>query len=823
MIQLHKKQAFTGWKILQSAILLLIWIAPYVFSMNTPQSVQLNGIVSDEDGKPVPELEVWIQPPGEQLQIIHTDISGAFEYTGDKAGEYRISLNKEGYFRVIDQSLILNEGLNEISFTVNHEREIHEEIEVFSSSQNINPLVTSHSDTLVAREIRDIPVPSTHDLRSSLQILPEVVRDNSGKLHIAGGRTGETRYLLDGFDIGDPVTGELSVRINVDSVSAAEVESGRYGTQYGNAGAGVLALDTAAGDDRWRAGATNFFPGISVQRGIHLTSWYPRFTLSGPLRKERAWFSEALSVLHTLSLIDGLPRDEDSVSQWAGDNMLRLQIKLSPKNMLQANFLYNQYRGSNLGLSPLTPISTTRKERSYRSFFSVKEQVWSGRTFYELGAAADHSHSESLPHGFEPYRITPDGSTGNYFESLREKSRRWQAFGSMSMPTRNWRGNHDFQFGFNISELGWDHNANRNSIEIVRTDNSVVQRVDFSGSSQFKITDFQAGIYAHDAWRVSRPLILQLGIRGDWDRILQRFTVSPRIAANLLPFSSDDSKFTASWGVFLQPITLSSFGPAFDQQRSDIFYDDTGTIPIYGPLISSFFLPEDHLNQPRFYTLSLGWEQRFGKNTYIELNFVQRNERLGLAYENESGNSDENIFVLQNRRRDRYRSFQASVRHSFSDKTGISASYVRSSNRTNRVFDYSLDTLVFTPQEKGPLDWDAPNRFVSSGWTPIPIWKLFLSYFFEYRTGFPFSVVNERQQVVGPANSLRFPNYFGLNLGIEKRIRLFKREWAVRLTILNINGHSNPDGVINNIDSPDFMKFVGGQKRSISARLRLIG
>ena len=102
-------------------------------------------------------------------------------------------------------------------------------------------------------------------------------------------------------------------------------------------------------------------------------------------------------------------------------------------------------------------------------------------------------------------------------------------------------------------------------------------------------------------------------------------------------------------------------------------------------------------------------------------------------------------------------------------------------------------------------------------------WGLFLSYFFEYRTGFPFSIVNEQYQLVGPANSMRFPDYINLNLGIEKRIRFLTRNWAVRLTILNITGHDNPSAVINNIDSPDFMKYLGAHKVSLSARLRLVG
>jgi hypothetical protein len=801
---------------------LLLLVLPAISAAAAPQSIILRGSVADEDGKPVADLEVRIQASAGEVSTVYTDVAGMFEYSAAAAGEYRLSFSKSGFFRLDNQPVRLSEGVNEGSFTVHHEREIHEEVEVYSSSESIRPLDTSHSEDLIAREIRDIPVSSTHDLRSSLQTLPEVIRDQTGQLHIAGGRVGEIQYLLDGFDIGDPVTGSFSARVNVDSVHDAEVESARYDAQYGNAGAGVLDLNTASGDDRWRASATNFIPGISAERGIHLTSWYPRFTLSGPLRKERAWFYEALGVQHTLSLVEDLPRDADSVSQWAGDNMFRTQIKISPKNLLQVSYLYNQRNASNLGLGPFSPIETTRDLGDYRSFIAFKEQIWSGRTFYELGIAADYGHSEILPHGFEPYRLTPEGSSGNYFESVRQKTRRWQGVGSVTMPTRRWRGTHDIQFGFNASETGWTHTSYRNVIEVVRADETVAQRTSFSGFPGFHLTSAFAGVYGHDAWRVTRALVVHAGIRVNWDRIVQRVTPSPRISVNFLPFRDDRTKLTASWGVFLQPVTLSTLGPAYDQDRSDVFYGQPGFPPVFGPVTSSFVLPAEPLKQPRFYAVSLGVEQSLGRNTSAKFNFTRRQGRFGLAYENTEPDRPEQVFVLRNNRRDSYRSFQISFRHSFSDRASVSGSYTRSSARTNQVFDYSLDTLVFNSQESGPLAWDAPNRLISSGWTPIPFWDLFFSYFFEYRTGFPFSLINELQQLVGPANHERFPDYMSLNLGVEKRIRLFKRGWAVRLTVLNVAGHKNPDGVVNNVDSPNFMKFSGGQKRAYSARIRLL-
>jgi len=817
------KKGSVGEVSLKIAFGFLVLYVSAIFAWSAPEGVRLRGNVVDEDGKPVAGLEIRIQSPDQQVFVTQSDAAGLFAYSASVAGNYRFSCNKSGFFRVTAQAFELKEGLNQISFTVNHETEIHEKVEVYSTDESIQPLVTSHQETLIAREIRDIPVSSTHDLRNSLEVLPEVVRDNSGQLHIAGGRTAETQYLLDGFDIGDPVTGNFSARVNVDSVRSAQVESGRYSSQYGNAGAGVLTMDTAVGDDQWRAGATNFLPGVSLEQGIHLSSWYPRLTLSGPIHKDRAWFSEALSIQRTFSLVQNLPSNANSITQWAGDNMLRTQIKLTPKNMLQGSFLYNQLNASHIGLSPFSPISTTQKLRLYRSFVSLKDQMWSGRTFYEIGIAVDSSHTESRPQGSEPYELTPNGSSGNYFEARHQDTRRWQALGSMSKPSRHWHGTHDLQFGFNASEIEWNQVSRRSSIEVIRADGTVAQQTEFFGPAQFNLSDALAGAYAHDVWHVVRPLVLQFGIKTEWDRVTQRITPSPRISANILPFKSDRAKLSVAWGIFVQPLTLSSLGPAYDEQRSDLFYQLPPKPLLIGPVISRFQLPDDGLRQPRFYTMSLGWEEAIGGNSHVGFDVTQRNGRLGLAYEQFAHNNNENIFLLQNNRRDRYRSVQFSFRHSFSDQASISANYTRSGTRSNRVFDYSLQTIVFTPQQSGPLNWDAPNRFISSGWAPAPLWGLFLSYFFEYRTGFPFSIVNEQQQVVGQANQTRFPDYLSLNIGIEKRVHLFTKKWAVRLTILNVTSRSNPDSVINNVDSPDFMKFAGGSKRALSARVRLVG
>src|ERR1051326_204444 len=186
----------------------------------------------------------------------------------------------------------------EIIVTLNHEYEIRSQLDVVSTPDEVVPEQTRHEEELVAKEIREDPVPSSHTLQNFFPTIPGVVQDNSGLLHVAGGRVEDTLYTLDGFELNNPATGLFDARVNVDAVRAADVASGRYGSQFANAASGVLALQTDTGDDHWRFGTTNFLPSLSFQRGTHLGNWFPRLTVSGPIQKGGAWFSDAASLQH---------------------------------------------------------------------------------------------------------------------------------------------------------------------------------------------------------------------------------------------------------------------------------------------------------------------------------------------------------------------------------------------------------------------------------------------------------------------------------------------------------------------------------------------
>ena len=96
-------------------------------------------------------------------------------------------------------------------------------------------------------------------------------------------------------------------------------------------------------------------------------------------------------------------------------------------------------------------------------------------------------------------------------------------------------------------------------------------------------------------------------------------------------------------------------------------------------------------------------------------------------------------------------------------------------------------------------------------------------YTLDWRTGFPFTSVDDNYQVVGAAGSRRFPNYLAFSPGLEWRFHFRGSYFGLRGSIENITGSENPLVVNNVVDSPQygtFSEFVG---KAFTARLRLIG
>lgn len=797
--------------------IVLVCIFPPALHAQGQQS-ELRGQIVDEDGQPVSRVEVTAHWGVNSSAVAYTDDAGKFGIPRITDIHVSLDFSKPGFFRVENRVVALQPGANEATFTMNHETEMRQQVQVASKPTQIDPDTTSHQETLVQHEIVNIPVPSSHNLQSSLVTMPGVLQDSAGNLHVAGARQSQTEILLDGFEINDPASGTFTSRVDIDTVEASTVDTGGYGAQYAHASAAVLSLDTTNGDDKWRFGTTNFFPGVSFKQGVRFGNWFPRLSFSGPIVKKRAWFSEALSLQHDLTFISGLPPGQGFGSQWAGDSLLRGQVMLSPRQIVQTSFLYNRLSSPQMGLGPFTPPSTTTDDESRRYFTSLKDLIWVGSTLFQIGGAVDTGGGNDTPAGTAPYVVSPSAASGNYFQKLKQQSRRLQLIGSVTSGPLNFFGKHTLSAGWNWDWIDSSQQGSRSAIDFVRADGTLADQATFSGPAEFRLANTQAGGFAQDQWQPVKSVVVSAGVRADWDRLIGQTIAQPRLAVNWVPGKSGRTKVTVAWGEHYQPVNLNIIGQASDQQRTDAFYDSTGTVLVGSPVVSTFVIPRAGFSQPRSYNTDFEWNQETFHNTFIGAAYIAREARDGLAWMPQPSGE----FLLQGVRDDRFVSGEAWIHHTFGDRADVMIDYMRSRSKTNTVLDPSLFSLIFGPQQPGPLAWDAPNRLLSRGWTSLPWWNLLFSYFLEYRSGFPFSAINDDQQLVGAANSLRYPAYVSLNIGLEKRFHFHNHEWAIRISSINVTDHANPIAVVNNVQAPNFRTFSGGEGRGLTARLRLV-
>jgi len=798
-------------------------------------------------GKVVDETGVGVAGARVELRIVERSVAvsvvsgntGTFAVELKWAGFYEARAEHPGFFLLSGKQVDLRDGANELTLVLNHLREFTDRVDVTYSPPAIDLDQTPDRKQLNNMEMLEVPYPASQDIRNALPLIPGVLQDAGGNLHFNGGASDQANITLDGFTVTDPVTGVFDARLNIETVQTVDLESGRYSADRGRGSSGSLDLKTAMGDDRWRFGATNFIPGFSTERGFMIDKWSPRTKVSGPIAKGRAWFHNGFDAYYDVNTVHELPPGEDRSRSITSSDLTRVQVNLTPANILTGSFLINYIHRDRYGLSFLEPVETTVNRRQNLYMSAIKDQIYFGRgALVEIGFADTRTTAQETPQGPATFEILPDGKRGNYFAGYHRDTYRQQWTGSAYLPGFQLRGTHQLRFGFDVQRSNFDQTTSRHDYRVWRNDMTLARYVSFSGNQYRSKSNFEAALYVSDRWSPVVGLLVEAGLRSDWDQITRQPLISPRVAVAWAPRWFRETKIAAGYGIFNDALNLNTITLHQDQDSYSTFYDRAGR-PASGPVATSFLVDEHELKVPHYRTLSLSAERKLPFDFYGRASYIRRVGVEGFTFENVTGAGGGPpvqgfSYLLRNQKNDRYDAVEITVRRTFKGQFEWLASYVRSSTRTDAVVEYSLENPIFAPQGPGPYSWDAPNRFLSWGWAPVSksilpgplrflVGETTVAYLAEYHTGFPFSVVNEEGRMVGQPNDSRLPAYFAINLHCERKFRFLHYLWAWRFGVNNITNSGNPNVVNNNIDSPNFLTYGRGQRRAFNVRLRFLG
>ncbi|MBI4904119.1 MAG: TonB-dependent receptor [Acidobacteria bacterium] len=799
--------------------------------------VRLNGKVTSETGKPVSGARIkLLYLPTNAAHLSTSDPTGAFTLAVPAPGPYEAEIDREGFFLLHSKRIQLSEGVTEAQFVLSSVREVVTSVDVDANPGAVDMDRTNKQTVLNSNDLLDVPFAANNTLRNALRVTPGMVQDGRGGIHLSGGTEEQTLYTLEGFQINDPLTGRFESRLSVEGVQSVETTEARPRAEFGKGAAGVLALRSRSGDDKFRYSATNFMPGVEFPKGFLIGNWTPRGNLSGPLRKGRAWFSDSMDLQYINTVIQELPRGEDRTPSWRGSNLLHTQFNLTPSNILTVGSLINIYQATRAGLSALDPKDTTVDRRSRQFFTYIKDQMYLSRgALLEFGYADNRTFTRAIPQGSEALILTPYGRRGNNFLDAEQHGGRNQVLANVFLPAFHSRGEHRLKTGIDLDRITYRQNMRRSGITYVNEELAPLRITEYRGSGELRRNNFEASTYVQDDWRVRPNVLIEIGARSDWDSILSNWTLSPRVGFAWSP--RDLWKVYGGYARIIDPTNIRMFTRPWDQYIVTTLLDPDGTIT-HGPAFSIYEIFPSRLATPQFHNWNLGLENQLPYRIQSRISFTGRRGRNGFEYDNGLLSSRierpevfggvrsptfDAIYQLRSQRADHYNALEITLRQPIRQRYEWMVSYIRSRARSSSVVERTIDDPIVVDNNSGRLPWDTPNRWLSWGYLPTPFQKWSVAYLAEYRTGFPYFLQDSAGRVVGSVDQNRFPAFFELNLFLERRVGFRKHWWAVRAGFHNITNHRNPNVVNNMVGSPEFGHLYGGQSRAFNLRVRWLG
>ena len=818
-----------------------LWALAYIvatIASLAEAEVRVAGRVVNETNTPVAGAKVTFEEiPSAKSFLAISDATGSFVVQLPAAGEYILRVDREGFYVISARPVAVTATPLELHIALQSVYEIRSSIDVKGEPGMIDMDRVNPQTTLSSRTLYDVPFPNQNNLRSGLRMLPGVVQDSTGGIHLFGGSENQAEYSFEGFQLNDPLTGRFDARMSLESVQSVDVQASPAGTEMGRGAAGTMMLHARTGGDKFAYSATNVFPGVDLGQGYRVSSWTPRGNISGPWKKGRAWFFNTTELQFVRTVVPQLPSSQNFSKSWRFNDLLHNQVNISANNILFIGLLFNYFNAPRNGISYLDPRPTTLDRHSNQWFGYVKDQHSFGRgSLLEFGFAASITHSAEIPQGDSPYLITSNGRLGNFYANARRHAERQQGLVNYSFPALHWFGEHRLKAGADIVQLSYEQNISRSGIDYLNNEGAISRAITFSGSGRLNRSNYESAFYFQDSWRVKPWLLVEAGWRADQDHLLNRLNPSARAGFAISPLGMENTRISGGYARIVDPTNLRLFTRPLDQAAISTYFDRAGN-RIYGP-VTSVFTFGPNLRNPHADVLNLGIDRVLPKLMQAKVQLLRRRSVDGFDYENTLPVSEQlpaillgatdpgpvtAVYALTNQRQDQYDSVEVSIRQPLRGRYEWMLSYTRSRAISNAVMERTIDQPLSVTANRGPLPWDAPNRLLS--WGYLPVWgrSWAIAYLLDWHTGLPFSIQDQYGQLAGTVDDHRFRQFFELNFFVERQLSIRGYHVAIRAGFNNITGHFNPNVVDNVLGGPTYLQMYGGQSRSLNFRFRFLG
>ena len=803
------------------SILLLLGLGFAQGGSPPPGSIKGDVFTKGTNGEPavLPGAQIVLRGP--VTRETESDAQGAFAIDGLPPGTYQVEANAPG----------LSGGLA-MEVTQGASSSVAVEMNVTMVSNTVNVTATealvadesAQHNTLGQSVVEKAPN-QDEKVDSLLPLVPGVIRGPDGRINMKGAQATQAGWLVNSANVTDPATGGQAISLPIDVVSSVQVISNPYDPEYGRFTGAVSSVETRTSSfDKFHFSIQNLAPRARDRDGsiVGIGAFTPRATITGPLIKDRLAFTQSLEYRFVRTPVESLPPLKRDTTLESFDSFSQFDLKINDRQTANLSVAVFPQKFEYLGLNTFNPQpSTTNLHQRGDQISAQHNYVTESGTLLSSRFAYEEFDADTFPNSQAPYQMLVETTEGGFFNRQNRETRRveWQEIYHFS--PKHFLGNHDLKVGFDFSHGSYYGRQQFLPVSIVGTAGSTLEQIDFGAPTTFFVQQNEVAWFGGDQWAVGKRLSLDFGLRFDNDSVTDSTHVAPRASLTLALTKDRRTLLKAGAGLFYDRVPLNA--PAFPKfpDRTILTFDPAGNVTSSVPYSNAI---TGGLRNPRSETWNVEVDHQVLENLLLRVAYQQRNTVDDLVVNPETTAGD-SLLSLAGSGRDFYREFQLTGQYRIHRQT-LNASYVRSKatgdlNDFNQFFGNDPQAVI-RPNSRGPLAFDAPNRFLTWGELNAP-WKLMLMPVLDIHSGFPYSVVNQRRDFVGPRNDERFPRFDSFDLQVLRSFALpFRgKEHTMKLGfgVFNLFNHANPRDVQNDLDSYRFGQFSNSAVRTFRGKL----
>ena len=760
------------------------------------------------------QLELRTSTDATVLAKTMTDGAGLVTFPDVPPGRYIIQATRPGF--VSNDSAIFEVRAREVAQVLIDIRltfvmpEIEVRAETPSPTDSVQPV--SMSDMLAGSVLEIAPLEGD-DFQSLLLLLPGVVRGPDGRLRIKGGQPSQGALQVSSASLNDPSSGDFDLDLPGQSVESVEVLANPFAAEYGRFSTSVTQIRTRRGTNDWEIKPGNFIPrfrkAFSGIRGFE-----PRFSLRGPLKRDRVFFAQEFQFRYVATPVKSLP-DEPEIALKSFDTFTRLDAVVSARHTLGGGLIGFPREVKRATMSTFRPPEVTP---------DFNQSGWSSGAVDRLSLAPDVVLETTLSGRWFEINVNTDGRTpmvfapqterGSFFNDQEREVNSVQWVEALGV-SRKWHGQHVFKFGTDLQRSHFTGFSASRPVEIRRLDGSLAELTVFGDRSAQHVGGFEFAVFAQDRWRVNSRVTFELGLRSDRDAVVEQVNWSPRAGVAIGVAPEGRAILRGGVGKFVQrtPLNIEAF-PSFEPRTVARF--TPGGAPL-GPPIAFVNRIAPDLHTPEALVANVEWNQRFGRRLLLKLELLQRRGSHEFILEPDAAARE--LTLSSSAGLSRYKELEVTTRYLGGERRDVTLSYVWAKGTADLnsydLFYGNLRTPIVRPNENNLIPTDVRHRLLLRGTLGLP-GKWDFAPILELRSGFPWSAVDEFHDFVGPRNRAgRLPVVRTLDFTLARPWRFKKRRFRAGLKLYNVFGASADRDVQNNLTSPDYGTFYNPIERSI--------